>query len=183
MSTARRILLIGIPSAGLALAAQSVGGEDLSMKCADIQVTNFRDAPVGQLDPRFRTSPFIISDTLKSGAAASFQVTVGGPMLSSSDRPFPVETEFSCTDRGILLTAKITRSSKGEGSAAMNELWSPRFDITVKMTGSRTSVFEVKWLMRLDTGKPITDYVTAGVPSNMLPSYPILLATRLGRDH
>jgi hypothetical protein len=107
-----------------------------------------------------------------------FIVSLNGPILNSADEQYPIQTSVRCTAVGISVTAMITRSARAEARAFKNELWLPRIDVDLVKHKPQT-VFEGKWLMRLDTGEVVHDYATAGVPSGLLPSYPIILKKRI----
>jgi hypothetical protein len=86
-----------------------------------------------------------------------------------------IETDFSCTVNGVLLTATITRSANYAGAVQKNAAWRPQLNFTLLLHQSEVLV-QVAWKMRLTTGAEVSH---AETPSYSDQSYPITVTTVL----
>src|SRR5207248_2247885 len=89
-------------------------------------------------------------------------ITVHGPVLGSMDSP-QVETAFSCTKHGFVLTATVTRSANYHGAVRQNQLWSPIISIAVAPRRSEV-MFHSVWQMRLSDGQFVSRARTPPYP-------------------
>jgi hypothetical protein len=80
-----------------------------------------------------------------------------------------IETELRCTERGLALTATITRSADFHGAALQNQNWRPMIAIALKPRRPNIT-FETVWRMRLTTGAELTH---AQTPPHREQKYPM----------
>jgi hypothetical protein len=93
-----------------------------------------------------------------------------GPVLGSMDSQ-KIETDFSCTANGVLLTAIITRSENYTGAVLKNAAWRPQLRALLMLHQSNVAL-ETIWKMRLSNGNDVTN---AETPAYATQQYPIVV--------
>ncbi|MHB1678020.1 MAG: hypothetical protein ACYCSS_10870 [Sulfuriferula sp.] len=94
------------------------------------------------------------------------------PILGSMDSR-KLETRFTCTQRGVVLTAIITRSADYHDAVQKNVLWRPQLQIVI-IPGQPEVIFETIWKMRLTTGAELNHTRMPPYPEQ---NYPITVMT------
>jgi len=95
-----------------------------------------------------------------------------GPILGSMDSN-AVETECTCTSKGLSLTATILRSADFHGAALKNVTWRPRIEMEIVLH-SPDATIEAIWRMKLTSGE-VLDH--AQTPGHQNQKYPITVTT------
>jgi hypothetical protein len=134
----------------------------------DITVAR-RDAPSAAIE--------VLPASIPATATEVVPVTVIalGPALSSMDSR-KVETEVTCTDKGLVLTATITHDDGVLGYfLPQNILWHPRFKIVIMLHQPQV-IFQMIWKMRLPTGTELNHTQTPSYPEQ---KYPIAMTATL----
>jgi hypothetical protein len=103
-----------------------------------------------------------------AGADEPIRIKALGPVLGSMDSP-EIVTKLRCTERGLALTATITRSADFHGAALQNQNWRPMIAIAL-MPRQPNITFETIWRMRLTTGAELTH---AQTPPHRDQKYPM----------
>jgi len=112
--------------------------------------------------------------TASGAVERALTVIALGPVLGSMDS-MNVNMDFTCTARGILLTATITRSADYKGAALKNVLWRPKLTLALILRQVDV-VFESIWVMQLSTGAKVDH---AQTPSQPNQKYPITVTRKL----
>lgn len=155
----------------LQLAGTLASAQDVQKDCAAAQVQLIRVAAILHdrsfgLDAKPEiavVSPF----TEKSSKDKTKSVVALGPILGSMDSA-KVEAILTCTEKGFVLTAIITRSADYAGSATANIIWRPKIEIAV--AARRPSVIaEATWRMRLSNGNEVRQARVPGYPDQLYP--------------
>src|SRR5579863_861416 len=89
-------------------------------------------------------------------------LTAIGPPLGSMDSS-QLQTALACTQKGIALTATITRSANFQGAVLQNVVWRPRIQIEVGLHQAEVIV-ATTWRMRLTTGAEVNQAETPAAP-------------------
>lgn|GEM_PF-5141801 len=109
--------------------------------------------------------------TLVATRGATAHLLVRGPILGSMDAP-DVAIALSCTRKGMLATATITRSANYRGALRQNQNWLP--SISLALIPQRPEMlFQARWEMRLSTGAMLDRAKTP--PAFPARRYPISL--------
>jgi hypothetical protein len=100
-------------------------------------------------------------------------IVITGPLLGSMDSP-DVKTEIVCTEKGLTVSATISRMSNYPEATLGNTLkgtypWRPRFTISIEFR-QPTIILQTSWIMRMTNGDSVT---TARTPPYPEQKYPI----------
>ncbi|HYA42117.1 MAG TPA: hypothetical protein VEF34_12485 [Syntrophobacteraceae bacterium] len=107
--------------------------------------------------------------------AEATKLIARGPVLGSMDSP-EIKTDLSCTAKGFVLTATITRSADYHGAVLQNENWWPRITIAV-VPRQCEIVFQTIWKMRLTDGSEVDHAKTP--PLYLDRKYPITVTKKI----
>lgn len=107
------------------------------------------------------------SSTTSDAPGKAVSIIVLGPVLGSMDSP-EIETAMTCTWKGFLLTAIITRNADYNGALLANILWRPKIKITAVVLQPDIN-FKTIWRMRLATGVEVRHAQTPGYPAQHYP--------------
>lgn len=97
----------------------------------------------------------------------TIMVVALGPVLGSMDSS-EVSTQLACSERGIVLTATITRSADYHGATAKNILWNPKITMVFRLHQPEI-VLQTTWRMRLTTGAELDHARTPPYPEQEYP--------------
>jgi hypothetical protein len=103
-------------------------------------------------------------------------VVARGPVLGSMDSE-KLNTDLTCSNDGLVLTATITRSANYRGAVRQNQLWFPQITI-VAVPLTPETVFQTIWKMRLTNGRMLERSRTPPYPEKR---YPITITKRIVR--
>lgn len=113
-------------------------------------------------------SPKIIQVPGKAGTLLAL-----GPPLGSMDSP-ELETDLSCTAKGIVLNFTVTRSANFRGATLQNVVWRPAIRIQVVVRRAEAIVRAV-WRMRLTTGAEV-DHAQSPAAPYADETYPVAVS-------
>jgi hypothetical protein len=160
----------------LSLATPSANAQQLLKKCAAAEVRSMKVSL-----KRVRDVPLDAQqETIESYSARPelkyITVVARGPVLGSMDSE-KLNTDLTCSNDGLVLTATTTRSADYHGAVRQNQLWFPQITIVLEPLTPEI-VFQTIWNMRLTNGRMLARSRT---PPYSEKRYPITITKRIMR--
>jgi hypothetical protein len=158
----------------LGLIGTDANAQEIIKTCAVVEVRSIHMSVDIETKDYLDAAPAEIEVLPTTAAGERVMVIALGPSLGSMDSN-EVRTDLACTQKGILLTAIITRSSNYHGATAKNVPWNPKFNIEIVLHQPEV-IFQTIWRMQLSNGTEV-DHAQTSPHSEV--KYPIIITKTL----
>jgi hypothetical protein len=150
------------------MVGSTASGEASVKKCAAVEVQSV-NVTSEILAPRKQAPKVEITEEKKSGTSRDrVSIVAYGPVLGSMDSS-KVDVDFTCTEEGVILNARITRSANFSGGALQNVTWRPEIRMVVTISKAE-AILETVWRMVLTNGQESTKTQTPPYPPQEYPA-------------
>jgi hypothetical protein len=171
LKSCRAVLIVGC---SVCLSVRSANAQHVVRTCPTVEIRTLsvsfqleRPIPPGAPPGTGEIAPASVS-TKTSGTDESLVTVIAlGPILGAMDSR-EVKTDLACTPKGIVLTARISRSADFKGAVAANVSWRPEIEIGIVLRRPEV-IIQTTWRMTLTTGEELDRATTPPYPENKYP--------------